>query len=80
MKLRSIALVGAAVLALSVPASASGTAGWYVGLGAGWDSMTNFNQVFTPGPVTFKAKTEDTGLFVGSFGYRFGNGFRLEDE
>ena len=39
MKIRSIALAGVAVLALSVPAAASDATGWYIGLGVGWDTM-----------------------------------------
>ncbi|MGA7714099.1 MAG: OmpA family protein [Rhizomicrobium sp.] len=85
MKIRSIALAGAAVLALSVPAAASDATGWYVGLGIGWDTMSKYSEVFTPntGPapvVTFKVKPDGTALFIGSFGYRFDSHFRIEDE
>ena len=84
MKLRSIALAGVAVLALSVPAAASDTTGWYLGLGVGWDSMADFNQhvvgAYTPPIADYNTKTEDAALFIGTFGYRFENGFRLENE
>ena len=39
MKLRSIVLTGVALAALSVsPALANDTQGWYLGLGAGYDT------------------------------------------
>jgi OmpA-OmpF porin, OOP family len=89
MKIRTIALAGVAALALSGPAAASDATGWYLGLGAGWDHMGQFSQVFTPqippnppgtADVIFKTGTDDTALIVGSFGYRFANHIRIENE
>ncbi len=80
MKLRSIAMVGVAALALCVPASANSFTGWYTNLNIGWDSMGSIKATFSPGPVVDTFKTKDTALFLGAFGYKFDNGFRLEDE
>ena len=92
MKLRTLALAGAAALALSVPATASGTTGWYIGLGVGWDMMSDFNGSVTPpygltwqtraNPNTtdFKVNPDDSALFIASVGYRFDNRFRIENE
>jgi OmpA-OmpF porin, OOP family len=89
MKLRSIVLLSIAALTLSVPATASDSVGWYVGLGVGRDMMESFDaKVTTPygvtenGPLTttYKVHPSDTALFTGSFGYRFRNRLRVEDE
>jgi opacity protein-like surface antigen len=78
MKMKMIALAGVATLALAGPAVASDAHGWYLGLGAGWDHMGNFEAVFDDG--TDKINTSDSALFVGSIGYRFMDRIRLEGE
>ena len=80
MKLRSIALAGAAALAISFPAAASDATGWYFGLGVGWDMPSKVTAEFTPGPVDLKFSADDSALFIGTFGYRFNNRFRIENE
>ena len=82
MKIRMIALAGVAALALTAPAVASDATGWYLGLGVGWDRMGTFEQTFSggPAPTRFKTGTSDSALIAGTFGYRFGNHVRLENE
>ncbi|HEY5336727.1 MAG TPA: outer membrane beta-barrel protein, partial [Rhizomicrobium sp.] len=80
MKIRMIALAGVAALALSGPAVASDATGWYLGLGAGWDHMGQFTQGFNPGHINIKTGTQDSALIAGTFGYKFTNNLRLEDE
>ena len=81
MKIRMIALAGVAAMALSAPAVASDATGWYLGLGVGWDRMGSFEQTFSgPTNVRIKTDTDATALVAGTFGYRFGNSIRIEDE
>src|SRR5689334_15679757 len=76
MKLAKIALAGVSLVALATPAAAAD--GWYLGLGAGWSSMQDLNyKVTTPGGhITF----EDSARIIGSAGYKWPSGFRLEIE
>ena len=81
MRLRSIALAGAAALALSVPAAASDATGWYLGIGAGYDMPSKVTAEFTGTvPVTGQAGFSNTGLYIATFGYRFDSHFRIENE
>ncbi|HJW42305.1 MAG TPA: outer membrane beta-barrel protein, partial [Rhizomicrobium sp.] len=82
MKLRSIALTGVALAALSVaPAMANDTQGWYLGLGVGYDHMDPIHVVTAP-PLSAHADLGqgDTALVAGSFGYKWASGLRLEFE
>ncbi|HTQ12967.1 MAG TPA: OmpA family protein [Rhizomicrobium sp.] len=51
--------------------------GWYLGLGAGWDSLTSTH--ITGAGLDGKVHGRDTALFDASAGYKFGN-FRIEAE
>ena len=66
MKIRTLALAGAAALALSVPAAANGTDGWYVGLGVGWAMMSDLNAHvvgnYTPPAADYKLQADDSAL------------------
>ncbi len=44
MKIRMLALAGVAAVALSAPAHAA--EGWYLGLGGGYDNMSNLRTEF----------------------------------
>src|ERR1700687_1338237 len=81
MKLRSIALAGVAVIALSTPAMA-GPPGWYLGLGAGYDSLSTFGarDSHLPAPNLAKLSYSSSGLGIVFGGYNWGNGFRFEGE
>src|SRR6202044_3501748 len=82
MKLRSIALTGVALVALSAaPAMANDTQGWYIGLGAGYDHMDPIHAVTAP-PLSAHANLGqgDTAIVAGSFGYKWTDGLRLEFE
>src|SRR5258706_13678268 len=76
MKLTTIALASASLIAFATPAAAAGD-GWYLGLGAGW---TKLNQVpyaaSVPGHINFTS----TARVDGSAGYKWASGFRLELE
>ncbi len=76
MKLRS-ALVAAGVLAVPAAAMAQPVDGLYVGAGAGYNYMQN-QKVKTDNSGSLKANGGVVGL--GSVGYGFGNGFRVEAE
>ncbi len=78
MKLRTIALAGVAVAALSSPASA-GT-GWYLGLGAGWSQLDPVNYTHASPAYNVTKAHDSSAVFAGSFGYKFEGGFRLENE
>ena len=83
MKLRSIALAGVAALALTAPAMASDATGWYLGLGAGWDTMmvthTDWSGPALPGHKTFPY--HDDVLGTAAIGYKFDDiGLRTELE
>jgi outer membrane protein OmpA-like peptidoglycan-associated protein len=75
MNMRVMCLAGAAVLALIGPANAG--EGWYLGLGAGWDSA--YSTRVTGAGLDGKLRSRDTALIEASGGYNFGS-FRLEAE
>ena len=80
MKLRSIALAGAAVLALSTPALAS-VPGWYLGLGVGYDQLTSVNATLqTSPPIAGTISYSGNAIYTGSAGYKWDSGVRLELE
>src|SRR5215813_2402019 len=76
MTLRTIALAGAMLAALSGPASAGD--GLYLGLEAGWSSPSNihFHDVNADGHFLL----DDGALLGGSMGYKWAHGLRLELE
>jgi OmpA-OmpF porin, OOP family len=75
MTIKSFALAGVALLALS--SSALAGEGWYAGLGAGWDTL---NDPKISGPAyDGKLNTNDTALVIASFGYKMNN-WRFEIE
>ena len=89
MKLRTLALAGAAMMAMSLPAMASDTTGWYVGLGAGWAKMGDFTaNITTPFATTLTGTTKvpysvepkDGFVVLGAVGYRFADRLRVENE
>src|SRR5437868_7109140 len=82
MKLRSIALAGVALAALSAsPALANDTQGWYLGLGVGYDHMTAIPLVTAPPPSVHADLRQQDGVMVaGSFGYKWASNLRLEFE
>jgi len=83
MKIRSILLAGATVLAVTTPALASDAVGWYLGLGAGWDTMelAHYNNPNSTPPVAIKLPYHDDVLGIGALGYKWGDsGFRTELE
>ena len=82
MKLRSIALTGVALAALSAaPAMANDTQGWYLGLGVGYDHMDPIHATGAP-PLAAKSNLGqgDSGMVAGSFGYKWTSGLRMEFE
>ena len=78
MKLRSIALDGVALAALSVPAAASDYMGWYLGLGAGYDSPNVVHGSTPSGDVNLPY--HDNALAVVSAGYKWDMNIRTELE
>src|SRR6266566_7010530 len=78
MKLRTIALAGASLVAFATPAAAGGD-GWYLGLGAGWSKL---NQIpYTTGAtgqghINFSSAPR----FDIAAGYKWVSAFRLELE
>src|SRR6195952_5645016 len=82
MKLRSIALAGVALAALSAsPALANDTQGWYLGLGVGYDHMDAIHTVTAPPlSVTANLRQQDGAFVAGSFGYKWSSNLRLEFE
>ena len=82
MKLRSIALAGVALAALSVsPALANDTQGWYLGLGAGYSQMDDIKAVTAPPLAAHASLGQGDGVFVaGSFGYKWASNLRMEFE
>ena len=80
MKLRSIALAGAALIALSVPAAASDYMGWYIGLGGGYDSpdLVHFTSPALIGVQ--KAAFDPGAIGVVSLGYKWDHNIRTEVE
>jgi outer membrane protein OmpA-like peptidoglycan-associated protein len=75
MTIRKLLLAGGAALALCGPAHAG--EGWYLGLGAGWDTLDHV-QIAGAG-LDGKLRTRDTVLGDVTAGYKFGD-FRLEAE
>ncbi|HVU20625.1 MAG TPA: hypothetical protein VHE09_07820, partial [Rhizomicrobium sp.] len=82
MRMRSLILASAAAMALTSPSFASEAAGWYLGLGAGWDTMllAHYNNLSTASPA-IKLPYHDDVLGIGALGYKWGDsGFRTELE
>jgi len=78
MKLRAIALAGAVTLALSTPALAVHT-GWYLGLGAGYDDLSNVRV--TPSiSAPFVIQYSGNAIYIANVGYKFEGGWRSELE
>ena len=78
MKLRLLAMASVCAVALSTPALAG--EGWYLGLGGGWDNMQSMTMRPANAPATFNASAKDSGIGVISLGYKWTNGWRLENE
>jgi opacity protein-like surface antigen len=78
MKLRSIALAGIALAALSSPASAA--TGWYIGLGGGMSNLDPVRLTHSGPSFSGTVKHDSSGVFGGSFGYKFEGIVRLENE
>ncbi|MGZ5937084.1 MAG: outer membrane protein, partial [Rhizomicrobium sp.] len=80
MKLRSIALAGAAVFALSTPALAAAP-GWYLGLAVGYDQLTSVKgQLLSTPPFSGEMSYSGNAIYMGSAGYKWDSGVRLELE
>lgn len=75
MNTTKLLMAGAAALALISPAHAG--EGWYLGLGAGWDSP--YNTHITGAGLDGKLHSDDSALVEATGGYKFGD-FRLEAE
>src|ERR1051325_5870258 len=80
MKLRLLAMATVAAAAISTPALAGD--GWYLGLGGGWDMQTGYRMQSVPAPTVFNAKvnSEDSAIGAIAVGYKWPEGFRLENE
>jgi len=78
MKLRSIALAGVALAALSVPAAASDYTGWYLGLGGGYSNplLLHVSDAAGTGHLAFN----NDALGVASAGYKWNGNIRTELE
>src|SRR5215471_2427504 len=72
MKLRTFALAGVALAALSAPAFGT-EPGWYLGLAAGWDNLQpeKFKTVPPDPPGTNTAHLKDAGLYLLNGGYKW---------
>src|SRR5215469_7735172 len=79
MKLRTIALAGVAVAALSGSPALASTTGWYLGLGVGYDHL-NPVHVTSTFPFSIDVDHSDNVIVVGSVGYKFDSGLRIENE
>src|SRR5438132_8801140 len=78
MKIRTIALAGVAIAALSGPAYAT-LPGWYLGLAIGYDNLQDEKvKSVCCGTATFTFK--DSGLYLVNGGYKFDFGLRTEVE
>ncbi|MBV9904773.1 MAG: outer membrane beta-barrel protein, partial [Alphaproteobacteria bacterium] len=79
MKLRSIALAGVALAAMSTPALAG--EGWYIGLGGGYSNPEPM-KIRTAPPLSVPAslRLKDSGVVIGGVGYKWDSGLRLEVE
>ncbi|MBA2588788.1 MAG: outer membrane beta-barrel protein, partial [Alphaproteobacteria bacterium] len=80
MKLRMLAMATVAAAALSTPALAGD--GWYLGLGGGFDNQVGYRLRSVPAPGTLNAKinSQDSAIGVLSVGYKWAEGWRLENE
>src|ERR1700744_2960538 len=77
MKLRTFILAGTSALMLATPALAG--EGWYLGLGAGWDTL-NSPRMIGAG-IDGKLSTDDTAIVSGTLGYKMPDTpFRFEIE
>jgi len=65
MKLRTIALAGVAVAALSASPALASTTGWYLGLGVGYDHL-NPVHVTSTFPFSIDVDHSDNVIVVGS--------------
>jgi outer membrane protein OmpA-like peptidoglycan-associated protein len=84
MKIRTIALAGAAALAMSGPAFAS-EPGWYLGLGIGYDNLMPVHVGLQPFAVgdnpDYNFHYNDNAIYAGMVGYKFDDsGWRIELE
>ena len=80
MKLRMLAMATVAAAALSTPAMAGD--GWYLGIGGGWDNQLGYNarsNGATTGAAT-KINSKDSAIGMLSIGYKWAEGWRLENE
>ncbi|MGD0141820.1 MAG: outer membrane beta-barrel protein, partial [Rhizomicrobium sp.] len=80
MKIRMMALAGVAALALTGPALASDATGWYLGVTGGYDHMGQVEIRQSNPTFDFNVKTQDSGLWTGTFGYKFDRHIRFEGE
>src|SRR4051812_6993539 len=81
MKLRMLAMATVAAAALSTPAMAGD--GWYLGLGGGWDNQVGYRVKSTAGALAgggAKINSQDSAIGVVSVGYKWAEGWRLENE
>ena len=79
MKIRMLAMAGVAALALSTPAMAAD--GWYLGLGGGWDNQLGINARSNGGTgAATKINSQDSAIGAVSVGYKWAEGWRLENE
>jgi outer membrane protein OmpA-like peptidoglycan-associated protein len=77
MKLRTFILASASALMLATPALAG--EGWYLGLGAGWDTL-NSPSLIGAG-IDGKLATKDSAIISGTVGYKMPDApFRFEIE
>src|ERR1041385_3019758 len=80
MKVRSIALAGAAVLALGTPALADNP-GWYLGFGAGYDQLQRVHaRTVTAPSIDLTANYSGDAIYLASAGYKWESGIRTELE
>ncbi|HTC84306.1 MAG TPA: outer membrane beta-barrel protein, partial [Rhizomicrobium sp.] len=79
MKLRLLAMATVAAAAFTTPALAG--EGWYLGLGGGWDSQTGYRMTSVPAPaINGKLNSNDAAIGAVAIGYKWPEGFRLENE
>jgi outer membrane protein OmpA-like peptidoglycan-associated protein/opacity protein-like surface antigen len=77
MKFRTFILAGASALMLATPALAG--EGWYLGLGAGWDTLNGPKMVGAG--IDGKLSTSDSAIVSGTVGYKIPDSpFRFEIE
>ncbi len=83
MRMRSLILASTALIALTSAAFASEATGWYLGLGAGWDTMelVHYNTALGTAAGPIKLPYHDDVLGIAAAGYKWGNsGLRTEIE